>query len=413
MPRATPPIDTPEVNQWQNEVILPKNTEDEIRLRLLETTESHQLSGGLVKPNILRDFIGQIIADSSASDINGEKPADPDLYAKNIDMLMQLLETDPEVVDFNGKKCWSVSIPKIHPENDVHFITAMFDILSAGNYIVVSDENKNSQLSSLIFTNKDLIGYMIAKKIQDIQLKLKVQLAELVRNVTDKTKEIVKKINDPVRIGFFNRLLKDCDKQAIEIIKILRDRKDVAVFNGESQFDSNQRGKEREEFHFIVEKGYSDSLEFTWNVVRSELRTVIKDGRKIIELVDSSHQSRVFVRNNNGVLEYSNSGSDVQNKQWNANPDGNASQIYRLFESIGLVSVEQWGELEKNQTQHLTETAKALNTSATSVDYANKFREFRISNYPTVEIIVNPSKKVNYVIDSQTPIPSPAVVTAN
>lgn len=204
-------------------------------------------------------------------------------------------------------------------------------------------------------------------------------------------------------------MLHDASREEIELIRVFRDRKDVETFEGERAFDSNRVGSESGETRFMVSKGENDELIFLWQGNETTWQTVQKDGRRVQQMVQTPKEFRARVRNNDGRLEYADIGGAEDEAVWLEEPDykhQNADRIFQLFRNIEVVTMEEWLEFGEKKSIPAAKIVEDLRACSNSVEYANKFREYGIAHYPTTELIVNPGKRVNYVVDSTTPPPS-------
>lgn len=411
---APPPIDTSEVNQWEGKTLIPRDEEDQIRLTMLGVVEDTNLTEGVAKPEGLRRLVTGIVTEASILDLEGDSTADPEPFRKNVDTLMKLLDSEPEVMKLNGQRCWGVRIPKGPSDGSaVGFLAGMLMGNTVGDYIVVADPDRNAELSTLVFSDSELLKHMVKKNIRSAQSNLRTQVDNDLRTIgldkNEKAKNRVAELNNPARVGFFDKLLNDASREEIEIIRVFRDRKDVETFEGERAFDPNRVGSESGETRFMVSKGENDELVFRWQGNETTWQTVQKDGRRVQQMVQTPKEFRARVRNNDGRLEYTDIGDAEDEAVWLEEPDykhQNADRIFQLFRNIEVVTMEEWLEFGEKKGAPVARIVEDLRACSNSVEYANKFREYGIAHYPTTELIVNPGKRVNYVVDSTTLPPS-------
>ncbi len=409
---APPPVDTTEVNQWEGKELFPRAEEDQVRLKMLGvvTDDENQVEAS-PKPEGLKRLVSGIVSEAAILDLDGDSTADPEPFRRNIDTLMKLLDSEPEVMTLNGQQCWGVHIPRETKDGSaVGFLAGMLMGPTVGDYIVVADPDRNAELSTLVFSDQELLRHMVKKNIRHAQSQARTKIDNELRTIGlekyDEAKTKVNDMNNPARVGFFDRLIQDSVQGDIELISVFRDRKDVETFQGERQYDPNRVGSESGESRFMVSKGRANELIFAWDGNETTWETVEKDGKKIRQMVQTPKKLGARVRNNNGKLEYADL-SGVENEvKWLEEPDyqsQNADKIHNIFRNIEVITMDEWLEFGEKKSEPVAQIIRGLNASASSVEYANKFREFGIAHYPTTEIIVNPGKKVNYVVDSTTP----------
>lgn len=110
---APPPVDTLEVNQWEGRELFPRPVEDQVRLKMLGVlAEDENQVEAISKPEGLKRLVSGIVSEAAILDLDGDSTADPEPFRRNIDTLMKLLDSEPEVMTLNGQQCWGLHIPR-------------------------------------------------------------------------------------------------------------------------------------------------------------------------------------------------------------------------------------------------------------------------------------------------------------
>lgn len=384
--QVPPPIDTPEVNQWIGKKIFTNDQEEKIRTDNYESIE----------PKLLPKLINIIVSNASQLKINGDQTADPEPIKKDIDTLMKLLDSDPEILDIKNKKYWGIKIPQEAKSDSV--ISGLIAMMLTNNYknmLVVTDPDINSKLSSLVFNDHELVSYFTEKNIRNIQSEAQSNLnwkfSKISFEKIDESYKNINILNHPVQIGFFNRLLNESKNDQIEIISIFRDRKDLEVFDQEKPYNPNRNASETSSTKFIVTRNDDKTLKFQWSTKWEH-----NDTKTFTALVKIEDNNLFFTKIN----------SYNKSQQWMDKIDHDYTElkpIYDLFNRIEVVSLEDWFQYGNKIIPDIQQTIKTLDSCQSSVEFINKLKEFSTSNYPKIELIVNSGKKINYVVDKTTP----------
>ncbi len=410
-----PPVDTKEVYQWREKKFFPRDLEDQIRLRSFEDDNDEEMNPQIQPPyEELRDFIRQIIANASVIEIDGESTVDPTFLRGDMDELLISFDSYPEVKVLNGQSRWCIRIPRYLNDTtaDDDSVIILPPPFCASDYLVVADSDKASKLTTAVFSEPELLSFMLKKLIPDIQemakTKTEVDLYKIAFEKYQNASDEVEKLNNTVKTAFFDKLLNDAGTTDIELIKIVRDRKDVETLRGEASYDPDRVGSESGETRFSVTKGKAGELVFRWEGIDTVVERDTVDGVMQIKMVKTPKEFCAMVRNHNGILEFADGVDSEDEITWLEVPGSDsygAKILHNLFLTIRVITVNQWLEDGERARTGYEEIIKVLSFCSNSIEYANKFRELGIAGYPTNELIVNPGKKVNFVIDSISPPP--------
>ena len=381
-----PPVDTDVARKLQHP-LLAETEELGLRKRALGDKTAPDVLSELREYSSVREFADAVLDAAGVWKTDEDESFDPGRLKGDFETTEAVLDQTPVILRLGEKQHFALRVPR---KSSGGTMSGLIDIIAGpnvGEFIVVADEDRNNELTSLLLKSPNLLKYYMAMTIGDVQKKKKEQVDNEIRKAgLQKYEEVNKEneaLNDPIRIRAFELLLKDANTAGeIEVISIIRDRHDVATLRGESPPKLDRVGTESSVTHYKV-RPEGDMLIFNWR-----------------DKFGQSDEYEAKVRLTNGELEYG-AKDDEGNFVWMSGEKSryDAAPIhYNFFATIRVMTIDQslkTGNLGINEAQRVS---KELLGAGSSVELFGKFAELGISGYPTQETIVNLNPKVRYDI---------------
>jgi len=396
------PQDTEMVYQALERQILTPDEELTIRRRALgEDNNLLRTLENLARPKV-GEFARRVL---DAADIwrkDNDSSFDPDQVTKDPGLLAKILERQPQAIriEEDDNRYFALLVPRKGTDGLAGLLLSAIppDI---GEYVVVTDPDKNSELSTYLFNQPDLIRYYTAQALESIQSQRKQDLDAEFRTVSidkyERTKKEVDDINLPLKRHASNLLKEDTKKKGeITLLTVFRDQYDVAAVKGTAPPKTDRVGSESggKVYRVRVE---GDNLLFSWGNDPSSEPDVLQ----------------VYARFNQESNKFKYGTKNQDEIVWKEHDYGSPiAYVENIFYSIRALSEEQRLRFGEGGIQEAQKVINQLLRTQSSVEFFSKSSDFGISGYPSNEIIINTDKRLHYVID-QFPKNPPSDPRAN
>lgn len=397
------PIDTQVVHRALAGKVLSPNEELDIRRSAFH--EQSDLLRSLSEKADKRFFALQVLENAGILQEDGDSSFDPENIRANPKLVEECIRQEPTTIRTEKGRYFALLVPRSSTGGLEGYL---FTIMPShiGEYIVVTDPHKNSELSTYLFSQPDLLRYYLAEALKGIQSEMRLALGQefskAALNKYERVNKEVEQINSPLSIHVFNLLMKDArNKRGAIIIDIFRDDDDVAAMKGESSPKKDRIGLESGARVFEVQTE-EDRLALSWDDKDVIWEEGEQDGMRTRKMVYIPARFKAYVRKNSAQtsLEYGvqDEAGDIV---WETDETrfGKASKVRSLFENIKAISMEQRLKLGEAGVREAKRVIGQLLKTQSSVEFFDQAKDFGISDYPATEIIVDINRRLHYVTD--------------
>lgn len=379
------------------------STDEETKIRLATCQGHNRDQSGVIEQarvsTEFRSFVMEIIngvSDQSVVEWDGSDLGIFKKIASSLDDVEPFLNGEPELINIRGKKHWGLKSAVRNNPNEPK---------RNPRYLIVTSKVLDRQLTQQVLGSLELKRLLIREALADVQYFHKNSLYHEIRMFGNEKRDLIlaeaKKINNKVKLGFFNKLLLDlknplATSRLLEIIKVMRDDRDVANFPDGQKIFQHPTSRDRGELRFEVSLSGELELEFDW-AEDSPVRAKITNSESTFKVNNESPKiHKLFVRkihDSAEELQYAFTKANAIKKIWlseRAMSDSMLFLIQELFRGLEIADPDEMIRLGKDSAPFFERILAELLACKTSSEYLNILKSLNLANYPYTELIIMP-----------------------
>lgn len=416
---SPPPVDTAEMRHWEHQPIFTLAEENEIRLAFFQG-QSAKLAESCAAPEKL---IQTIIATADAAAF-GDSPADPTKFREYISKMELTNKCVLALSKIADRHVWGVKIPTVRGTTNFRSETGeqepRLTRVLPEKILAITDPDQNAEITSLILKNPPLLRYFMKNALLEIQGDFLSELSQKFYDAAEAkiwaAKAKASHINNQARAKFFELLQTDTCVEPLEIISISRGTNTQAVWKGTAEPSARPAESDSQTLRFTVRQVTSHCLEFTWADIRTTTTRAYQNGKMQLKTVSSPTVNRALVRISEGTLMFKSLSTHAKTTEWRndfGQLDEDLQGILNLFRKITLVTEGELLAGDPTLDLKVAGNTEFLLKTENSLAFTQALRQLEMTSYPAEEVIVNPGRRVAYVVSAELGIVSLAAAQLN